>query len=287
MKNIFGVSFSGKAMDIAHAVSEETIRVISLKSVAYPFPFHYDTLFAEESIDSLASFINAHKLEKGLEELDLVVSLPQNFTFFKRIAVPLEAEADLIKAQVEWELSQYLRGSIADYKVIKKDETLLDTYKEILFLVIKKDIFSGLSRLAQASHTQLAGIKTDSDSLLNILKKYYSAEEGENQFVIRTDGNIVNTHLYISGRYYQSFFDETDGSPDGLLDVCRERLDLAKEITDTLSSSGKKEYKIYLHTPNGETSFAELLKEQCAQDVVLLDVQEAGSGSPEALGAIL
>ena len=139
MKNIFGISFSNRTLDIAHSIIEDEAKLISSQSFAYPFPFHYDTLFLDENIQTLASMINAHKLEKGLEELRLMVSLPVNFAFFKRIAVPHEAEAELISTQVKWELGNFLQGNIADYKVIKKDEISLDTYKETLFLAIKKE----------------------------------------------------------------------------------------------------------------------------------------------------
>ena len=141
MKNIFGISFSNRTFDIAHSIKEEAAKLISLQSFEYPFPFNYDTLFLDENIQALAAMINSHKLEKDIEQLAIALSLPVNFTFSKRIAFPLESERELITAQVQWELGSYLQGNISDYKIIKKDEVILDTYKEILFLAIKKELF--------------------------------------------------------------------------------------------------------------------------------------------------
>ena len=289
MKNIFGISFSDTRYDIAHSIHDEKVKIVSLKSFQYPFPFNYDNLFNEDNIQVLAATIHNHKLEKGLEELDLVVSLPVNYIFSKRVALPLNADAELTSAQVKWELGNYLQGKLTDYKIVKKEQVFFEAYKEIHFIAIRHELFNKLQELTSNTHTRLGGIKTDSDSLLAILMNNYSEKETNNQFVLCVDDKTLSTYLYIQGSYYQSFLDIHDGNQDLLLELCQKRYQLGAEILDTFPNIENNEYNVYLAGSGSESGLLEMLREHFVENIVAVKIENESinSGSLKAVGVVL
>jgi Tfp pilus assembly PilM family ATPase len=288
MNNILGISFSNTTLNIAHSLRNQgRTELISLNSIEYPFLFSYDTLFSKSNLDQIAQMINLHKQEKDIDQAALYISLPVNFTYPKRVALPIEADSELIGAQVKWELSNYLQGEIADYKVIKKDaELYCETYKEVLFIAVKKDTLDKLNELALACECELSGMKQDIDSILNYLEQLHSVDGPENQIVLVADKFTLSAHVYINGKYYQTYIDEINGQADNITETCMRRY---KQIEKSLIQSpltGDQECRIYLAGPAVNLNVLDILNDKLAKEIIHLKVSEENfeSFAIEALG---
>jgi len=291
MNNIFGISFSNTTLNIAHSIREQgRTELISVKSIEYPFLFSYDTLFSDDNLNQTAKMISLNRQEEKIDQAELYISLPVNFTYPKRVALPVDADAELTGAQVKWELSNYLQGELADYKVIKKDSELVcETYKEALFIAGKKDTLERLNKLALVSDCELNGMKQDIDSILSYLEHFHSAGLQGNQIVFVADKFTLSAHVYLMGKYYQTYIDEINGRTDDTAELCLNRYRQIEKTLDQLPLTGDQECKIYLAGPSVDLSILDILNDKTAKEIIHLKISEKTfeSFAVEALGLTL
>jgi len=291
MNNIFGISFSNTTLNIAHSIREQgQTELISVKSIEYPFLFSYDTLFSDDNLNQTAGLISQNKLEENIDQAELYISLPVNFTYPKRVALPVDADAELTGVQVKWELGNYLQGELSDYKVIKKDSELLcETYKEVLFIAVKKDTLERLNKLAHACGCELNGMKQDIDSILNYLEHFHSDSMQGNQIVFVADKFTLSAHVYIMGKYYQTYIDEINGRADDTAELCLNRYRQIDKTLNQLPLTGDQECNIFLAGPTVDMNILDVMNDKAAKEIVHLKISEKKfeSFAVEALGLTL
>lgn len=301
MKNIFGISFSNSGIHVAHASANSGANEIqSLNTFPYPFIFSYDSFFRDQNLNAISELILQQKQEKSIDNLSLNISLPLNFTFYKRIAVPIDADENLIRTQAEWELKSYLPESMENYKVIKTDtEYDCSTYKEIAFIAIHKSIIRKFSELAEASAATLGRLILDNHSIENYLLEYNLADVGNNQQIYKIDKFNLSTHLFLNGKYFLSYLDnlQTPGQSmafeEKILELARDRYKQSLNMLEQLPYIQQKSCQVFVHGHDFNPSVNNLLQNHFDQDVKELKVEnyagpvDAENAYIEALGVLL
>jgi len=287
MNNTFGISFSDTAFHLAHVQTDETeTRLVSARSFAYPFVFSFETLLEENNLQQLAAIIKSYKDEIGTEPVGLAVSVPVNYGYPKRVAVPIETDAELLGIQAEWELKNYLHGDLSEYKILKTDNEIgFDTYKEIIFLAIKKEIIQKFFKLSEWCEISLSGLKMDFDSLQNFIKKYHPQAATGNQIVLKADGRFLQTHLYINGNYYYSNLDETDGGMEAILKSVIKRIESNQTLLAQLPVNNTDNRAIFLAGTAMVPAVTERLREDLPDVFTIL--KASGDAAIEALGVVI
>ncbi len=301
MKNIFGIAFSNSGIHLAH-VSANTGRheIQSLNTFPYPFIFSYDAFFKDQNLNAISELILQQKKEKSVDDLALNISLPLNFTFYKRIAVPVDADESVIRTQAEWELKNYLPESMENYKIIKTDtEYDYSTYKEIAFIAIHKSIIRKFSELAEASTATLGRMILDNHSIENYLLEYNLADIPNNQQIYKIDKYNLSTHLYLNGKYYLSYLDNLQ-SPgqsmafeEKILELAKDRYKQSLNMLEQLPYIQQKTCQVFVHGHDFNQAVNDLLQNHFNQDVKELKVEnyagpvDAKNAYTEALGVLL
>lgn len=264
MIDIFGLSFSNSAMQIAHTTkNDDKTKLVSVHSFSYPFEFHFDHLFDPDNLNSLAKIILQEKEEKDLSELVLNVSLPLNFAYLKKIALPLDAEHEVTRKQVEWELSHYLPGELSDFKVVMTDSSFtFSSYKEVLFICLNKKIIQNINSIAQLSNTSLSKLIVDSFSVESYLSSNKISNETVNQIVYKVDLLQLITHFFIKGQYYISYLNNINPLKnykfeDKLIKLAKEHYKNIENICEQLPLVDNKDLQVFAY---GNSLTDELLK---------------------------
>ena len=207
--NTFGLSFSNSALHIIHyAGNNGKSDIESAETFPYPFEFHFEDLLNTKNLQEIGKLVKKFKDELNIKKMELAVSLPLYFTYTKKIALPLDAEDEVIKKQVQWELEHYLPGTLSDFKVVRSDSTFsFNNYEESLFICINKNIINNLSKMAESIDTNISKLTADNFSLDSFLRQNNIIDEKKNQIFLKIDDLNIISHLFIDGKYYISFMD--------------------------------------------------------------------------------
>ncbi len=263
MNNQVGIAFSDTLLHTAFARDGQDLKI---KAVPYPFEFSYETLFEERHLEALARILENAADNETSEETALSVSLPMSFVHAKKIALPLDADAELLQHQAEWELKNYLSGNLEEYKIINtRTEFIQGNYREIVFLAFKKEIISALQQLAELSKMTLKKIVPVNFLTADILQENNS----ENAFVLRLGKQSINSQLFIDGKYYISYIDSVkSGSIDleqQLFEISKDRINTTEEMLRKLPFTQEKKLSFFIYgdglTPQLEKQFEDQFTE--------------------------
>ncbi len=273
MNNQVGIAFSDTFLHIAFARDEETIKI---KSLSYPFEFSYETLFDEDHLDSLAQMLNRANESEMSEKPTLSVSLPMNFVHLKKIALSLDADAELLQHQVEWEFKNYLSGNLDEYKIINSHtEFVLGNYREIVFLAFKKEIISALQRLAKSSNMALKKIVPVNFLTADILHE----KKDLDALVIRLGKQSINVQLFIDGKHFHSYLDSVkNGSVEPeqkLFEISKNRINTIEEMLQKLPSTQEKKLNFYIYGDGLTPQVEKLFEDQFTEPVIKLKPSQA------------
>ena len=263
MNNLFGISFSESALHIAQS---QNGTIESVKSVPYVFPFGYDTLFSEKNVIHLADMVARRKKAGGLDELGLSVSLPLNFAHIKKVALPLQAGPEVTQAQVEWELNNHLSDDLSEYKIINTHtEFEFQSYREVIFIAIKKEILKAISKIAELTESQLKQIVPANFVVEKLLLKN---KVTTNSLVIKLEKTVIHSQLFVDNKYYFSYMDSTktqspnedEDETQRLFEISKERITHAEKILKQLPFGEQKKLDCFVYgdilTPELEKLFA-------------------------------
>jgi len=254
MNDIFGLSFSNSALQIAHTKqNDDESKLVSIQTFTYPFEFNFEHLFDPDNLNSLANIIKQQKDEKKITDLSLNVSLPLNFAYLKKIALPLDAEQEVIRTQVEWELSHYLPGELSDFKVVKTDSSFaFSSYKEVLFICLNKKIIQNINSIAQLSSSSLSKLVVDSFSVERFLSSNNISNENESQIVFKIDSLQIITHFFIKGQYYISYLNNINplkkyNFEDKLVKLAKEHYKNVENISEQLPLVDSSDFQVFAY----------------------------------------
>jgi len=268
MNNQVGIAFSDTFLHTAFIRDGEAIEV---KSHPYPFEFSYETLFDENHLNALAQMLNRAN-ESGMSEKPaLSVSLPMSFVHLKKIALPLEADEELLQHQVEWEFKNYLSGDLNEYKIINsRTEFILGNYREIVFLAFKKEIINALQQLAELSNMTLKKIVPVNFLTADILQE----KNDLNALVIKLGKQSINVQLFIDGKYYHSYLDSVkNGSTEPeqkLFEISKNRVNTIEEMLQKLPSTQEKKLNFYIYGDGLTPQVEKLFEDQFTEPVIKL-----------------
>jgi len=286
--NQIGISFSESIMHIANSLDDQ---IHSVTRVPYPFAFSYENLFSEENIKALAQVLKSKINEAQGTEPEIYVSLPMNYVHIKKIALPPEAESSMIQAQVEWEFKNYLSGDINQYKIINTQiEFLYETYREVIFVALKKEILNAMSLLAEKSETVLKKVVPVNYLVEEILTE---DEKKNNALVIKLDNTHINSQLFIDGKYYHSYLDSTQNNTteteQSLFDISKNRFMETENMLDQLPFIQNPQLKCYIYGDGLTPPVEKLFKENFTNPVIkLVSTQKEKSDSGlEAIQVLL
>ncbi len=274
MNNQIGIAFSDTLVHTAFARSGAVQKV---KSIPYPFEFSYETLFKDEQINTLAAVL-AETAENDISENpELSVSLPMNFVHLKKIALPLEADTELLQHQAEWEFKNYLSGPIEEYKIINsRTEFTLGNYREVVFLAFKKEIISALKQLAEKSKMALKKIVPANFLASDILNQ----KEILNALVVKLGKSCINAQLFIDGKYYYSYLDSiknNSSEPEQrLFEISKNRLNATEELLQKLPFTQEKELNFFIYGDGLSPQLEKLFEDQFTKPVVMLQSLQMG-----------
>ena len=254
MSDIFSLSFSNSHIKIAHLVqNNDQEELVSLNGYDYPFDFKFDRLFESEQIKTLGNIINQQRDRAGIENLSIMVSLPLNYALQKKIALPNDVEQSVINEQVEWELSHYLPGKLTDFKVIMTESSFdFGGYKEVLFICIKKDLIKNISILAQICNGVLNKLVVENTALENYINRRKIINPARNQILFNIDILQFISHLYFSGKYYNSYSEninplKTNSFEEKIIKLSKEQYLTIKNLNEQLPFGKGKELEIFVY----------------------------------------
>ena len=286
--NQIGISFSESIMHIAYSLNGQ---VKSITRVPYPFAFSYESLFNEENVTALAEVLKSKINEEQGAELEICVSLPMNYVHIKKIALPTEADSSMIQAQVEWEFKNYLSGDIEQYKIINTQiEFLYETYREVIFVALKKEILKAISLLAEKSEAVLKKVVPVNYLVEEILTE---DEKKNNALVIKLENTHINSQLFINGKYYHSYLDnaqdKTTETAQRLFEISKNRFMETENILEQLPFIQDPQLNCYIYGDGLTPPVEKLFKENFTNPVIkLVSTQKEKSDSGlEAIQVLL
>lgn len=298
----FALSFANDFFQLVTARINELkqTEIVSMQSLPYPFAFEYKTLFNPENLALLAGQLEQQKTENKIEELDLSVAIPLNYSFVKRVAIPLDSDDRLVFNQTRWDLNEYLPGQVDDYKIIKTErEYIYSNYKEWQFICIPKTVLNNLIDFAAKAGANLKKVLLDHSAFDNYLSSRQLTENNINRLVVNVDRLNLYTHLFIDNGYFLSFMDTLSADKQdaerfeeiGLLLAAH--FEESREKIEQLPFVAHPDLHIFLSGVALSDHLVEHLKDKVKTDLVLLPVEEdfktaglVNRGFTEALGVL-
>lgn len=301
MRDIFGLSFSDSALHISRFSerddSNDTILVDSIK-----YPFHYDagSFFSDENLNLIALKLSDYKIKNQIHDFKLHISLPINFAYIKRIAVPFTEEENILQSQINWELSHYLPGQLSDYKIIKAEtEYNLDSYKEVVMICILSSLLERIKQLSVRIKASLQKITVDNFSLENYLKSYRLLDSAINQIVFKIDRSNITTHLFLTGNHYLYFLDKfndleaKNSQQDKVIEITKDRYNQIMNILNQLPLPNREKVELFAYGDGFNEKMFRLLSDNFSEKVLSLPRmaeipgKDCAHGHIEAIGVIL
>lgn len=280
MNNQIGISFSEKFLHLTYATGDEATESISFP---YPFSFSYDKMFVPDNLTALSELLKKKIEELNISEPQLSIALPMNFVHTKRVAIPLDADLDLLQTQVEWEFKNYLSENIDTFKIVNTQmEYVFDTYKEVVFIAIAKEVLSALEQLSHNCQAKLNRVVPVTFLIEDILPE---ANRQTNCLVVKFEKSQINSLLFIAGKYYHSYFDRAhsngDKTADSLFGASKERIQEIHNTLDQLPFVENNELICFIYG-DGLTSELEKLYSENISDTVkklsIADQKQSHSG---------
>jgi hypothetical protein len=255
MRDIFGISFSNIGIHIVYvSQTDENSKLLFVDTLPYPFTFSYDAFFSKENLNKISTLILKQKADKRINDLELFLSLPINFAFIKRIAVPLDVDGTVLHSQIEWGLRKYLPKDLSEYKIIKTDtEYLYNNYKELVVISIDKSIISKLNEFAVNCGASLKQLVLDNFSIENYLNANNVLDKSTNQLVFRIEKYNIDTHVFINGKYYLSFLDNLNAPSENytieekILELAIERYKQSENLLEQLPFVKQKKLQLFVY----------------------------------------
>jgi len=220
----------------------------------------------KKNVIHLADMVARRKKAGGLDELGLSVSLPLNFAHIKKVALPLQAGPEVTQAQVEWELNNHLSGDLSEYKIINTHtEFEFQSYREVIFIAIKKEILKAISKIAELTESQLKQIVPANFVVEKLLLKN---KVTTNSLVIKLEKTVIHSQLFVDNKYYFSYMDSTktqspnedEDETQRLFEISKERITHAEKILKQLPFGEQKKLDCFVYgdilTPELEKLFA-------------------------------
>lgn len=287
MNTHVGIAFSDT---FVHTAFAQNGKIQDVKSFPYPFAFSYEALFSEAHISALAaSFVETIQPNVS-ENPELSVSLPMHFVHLKKIALPLDAEPELLQHQAEWEFKNYLSGDLAEYKIINsKTEFVPGNYREIVFLAFKKEIIGALQHLAEKSAMALKKIVPVNFLTGDILKN----KNIKNALVLKLEKKGINTQLFLDGKCFYSYLDNLENNvverEQNLFEISKNRLGSVEEMLQKVPFTQGTELKFYIYGDGMTPRLEKLFEEQFTKPVAVLhsDQLEKTNSGLEAVQVLL
>lgn len=296
MADIFGIAFTENKWQLSHIKATENNSVLhSAQELEYPFPFVYDSFFDQTNFALMALAVKEQKMEKGITDLDLSFSLPVNFAAVKRVALPIDADEATIKEQALWEMSTFLTGKLADYKIIKTDSVFdLGDFKEHLFMAIHKNIIQQIVNLTQKINSHLKRVWLDFSSFQSYLTHHDFIRDGENQLLVKIDTFQIKSHLYIQGQYYHTYIDSLplneQGAVDGgaFLSVLKKHFNDSKSLIRQLPMALSDRLQLYFWNSGTVDGLSEVvLNNFTSAELLTATVNDRQTNAIEAIGLVL
>ncbi|MBN2425656.1 MAG: hypothetical protein JXR46_15410 [Calditrichaceae bacterium] len=244
MNRILSLSFSDQFVYLVHGVEEQSlIEVVSSEKIIFPGGSDIYNIFSDENIDYLAGLIKKEKSTKFINDnITIKISLPFQYSYLKRIAVPALNNSTEMFSQVRWEFENYLPEKPDNYKVIKTDIIFeYAEYKEIVFIAILKDIIKQLVKLAEKNGDVLGELVLDVFCIERYLRINTLLDFSAVQVVLYVDRYRLTIHVYIGGKYYTTFVDPINPEAqkysfeDKILEISKDRIN---QIQNLISQAG-------------------------------------------------
>ena len=274
MNNQIGISFSEKFLHITYVKDDGVTDTIS---APYPFSFRYDILFRPENLTALSDLLKSKIDELQIVDPSLSIVLPMNFVHTKRIAIPQDTGRDLLQTQVEWEFNNFLSEPVESFKIVNTQiEYVFDTYKEVLFVAISKSVLSSLEELSQLCQATLGRVVPLTFLIEEILPP---EKQGANCLVVKIEKSQINSLLYVSGKYYHSYFDRAQNSEENqaesLFEASKKRIQEIHSTLDQLPFVESKELQCYIYGDGLTDDLERLYGENLSEPVTRLSIAES------------
>lgn len=249
-----GLSFSEQYTHLALLKANE---VLEIDKFPHPFAFKFENLFTEDHMGKLGAILKQKVQDWQADGAGLAVALPMNFVHVKKVALPADASPELLRTQVEWELKNYLSDAIEAYKIVNTQIVFEYTnYNEHIFLAFKKSIIQHLSNLAESCGLLLQNIVPTSFLVSAALDPELNEQ---NLMVMRIGKSLIQTHLFIKGKYFYSYLDAIKQNGQmgvqTLFETCNQRIGETSSLLEQLPQAGGGEIACYIY---GDNSIDEL-----------------------------
>lgn len=273
MNNQIGLSFSEKFIHMTYFMKNGKSDTIS---VPYPFSFSYDKMFIPENVSAISDLLKKKIEELNIEQPQFAIALPMNFVHTKRVAIPSESDLDLLQTQVEWEFTNYLSEAIDTFKIVNtKLEYVFDSYKEVIFLAIAKQVLLALDQLSQKCQAKLNRVVPLTYLIEEMIPETH---RHTNCLVVKFEKSQINSLLYISGKYYHSYFDYAqnngEANADSLVGASKKRIQEIHNTLEQLPFVENTELKCLIYGDGLTTELEQLYIENLSDEVQKLDVSD-------------
>lgn len=213
MINTFSVSFSDNAFQIIHLSGENEQQTLhSGKQFAYTNISAIDQLFCSENINYVSQKISSLKAEKKIENLNLVFTIPFNYSVVKKVCFPHESSKEQKKNQIEWELSANLSDPLNSFKImIVNENKAAPNYVEATVIAINKEIIKKLSQIANDNNAEISKLMLNCFAIENFLIEEQRFKSDSNYYFLKNAENYIEHHFYSGKQYLLSYVDPING----------------------------------------------------------------------------
>lgn len=204
MEEFLGISFTNRSIVLAHTQkTNDSIQLVSIQDILYPFPFEFNMILNPENVDSLAERIGDYLLNNNLGDKECVISLPMYMAQIKRAALPTELDDRIVQKHLQWEVENLNARELSEYKVVKLDHSFMfGTYQEFVFVLIQKKILESIKRIAQKSSLKVTKVLLDFDTIIKYLRWFDLVETQKNQIVFQIDAFQISVFIYLNGLFF-------------------------------------------------------------------------------------
>ena len=204
MEEFLGISFTNRSIVLAHTQkTNDSIQLVSIQDILYPFPFEFNMILNPENVGSLAERIGDYLLNNNLGDKECVISLPMYMAQIKRAALPTELDDRIVQKHLQWEVENLNARELSEYKVVKLDHSFMfGTYQEFVFVLIQKKILESIKRIAQKSSLKVTKVLLDFDTIIKYLRWFDLVETQKNQIVFQIDAFQISVFIYLNGLFF-------------------------------------------------------------------------------------
>ena len=290
MNEIISVSFSDNSYQ--YVISKDG-HIVDAQDHPFVTFSSYENLFDDIHLKEVSSKLSEVISVNQFKDAEIFITIPFNFSLFKKISVPPNSTKKEKREQINWELTSILPEPLSFYKISTlRPVELSDDIEEINVIAIPRKIIEQCSGMINQLQAKFSGLLINVLSLENFLNSTLNQNTPITIFA-KIAQSISEIHVYYEKNYLVSFFENVDSESesDKIVELLKEKMKKVSSLIEQKYNAKINTSDILLYGSNMDSDKLSLFKQNLTANVELASFKfippEISYKYIEAIGSIV